>query len=278
MTPILVYGCDDAYFLPTIISLKSFVMHNPNWDIVVMDVGMTPAQVTELKQLARVLPFPREPRQDVLFIPSAKARIMALTLFPNDSTVMLYLDSDSLVFGSFEPLLEQFIASGLPVGIALESDKRFNRLPMNRAWLQDTVPAQLFPRHETWQHRMIPNTGLVLATGNEARAWGQRALPILEEHRNLSLMGEQTILDSVLYEDGIPFLPLPVYQHCYVSEEFVKHRGRGLPYVDTIPYIDSQPVLFRHFCGKLNKQTLAARVPYLCKKFGIRAGTFKPRR
>ena len=83
-------------------------------------------------------------------------------------------------------------------------------------------------------------------------------------------MGEQTVLASLVYEDDLPFFSIPIIQHCYVWEKFIKHKGKGIPYVDTTPMLNDQPVVFRHFCGTPNKDVLAKLIPALKKQFGLR--------
>ena len=71
---------------------------------------MTPAQVRSLESVAQVVPYPREAFKGAtgFYIPSAKARCLALAQFPCATRLMLYLDGDSVTLGSIEPLVEQF--------------------------------------------------------------------------------------------------------------------------------------------------------------------------
>ena len=269
MKKILVYGSDAVYFDYTLVSLKSFLRFNAGWRAIVMDVGLTEKQVAAFAGLAEVIPFPREPVQKVLFIPSARARVMALTMYPAEDALMLYLDGDSLVFGSVEPLVASFLASGKMVAIAAESDKRFNIQCVECCWAGNKIPKGPFPEGNRWRKKPILNTGMVLAVGDKARTFGENALRLFDSHRHLFLMGEQTLLDSIIYEDRVDHLLLPVHQHCYIIDKFVNQTGPGYSYVHTVPTVDGKPVLFRHFCGVENKRVLSERLPQLKKKFAI---------
>ena len=150
---LLVLGSDAAYFKYTLVALRSFLTHNPGWDVLLMDVGLAPEQVRTLEALARVEKYPREVYRGAgSYIPSAKARCQALARLPTADTLMFYLDGDTVTLGSVEPLVEAFLASGCPVGLTPEDDPRFFRTNAGNAWNNGRVPVE-FPRQLLWSQR-----------------------------------------------------------------------------------------------------------------------------
>jgi hypothetical protein len=140
---------------------------------------------------------------------------------------------------------------------------------MAECWLGGQAPADAFPHYNRWKQSRIPNTGMCLATGDRIRSLGTRALPLFDKLRHTFMMGEQTILDSLVYENNLPFFELSADQHCMAWEKHIKHLGVGVPYVDTVPMLGTNPVVFRHFCGRSNKVVLAKLMPALKKKFKL---------
>ncbi|MDR3637288.1 MAG: glycosyltransferase [Isosphaeraceae bacterium] len=264
MNRILVFGTDSNYFEYTIISLHSFLRHNPGWPVLVMDVGMTPEQARALSRLARIVRYPREDFHGTgRHIPSAKARCLALAHYPNDDTLMLYLDGDSVIMGSLEPLIERFLNSGRPIGIAKEDNERFFMAPVHRSWENSEIPAE-FPNSEQWRDRPVLNTGVLLALGARAAEVGARASALYETLKTRFQFGEQTIINSVIYEEDVPTLDIEAKYHCFVHERYLEKTGR--PYVDPV-LLDGEPVVLRHFCHA-NKEALDSFKPDLLSYYG----------
>lgn len=255
MKRLLVLGSDAAYFEYTLIAIGSFLQHNDGWDVLVMDVGLTAAQISALKELAAVEPFPREEfRGSGFYIPTAKARCQALTQFPQDGQLMLYIDSDTVTLGSVEPLIQLFLASGCPIGIAAEDDPRFLTFPIITMWKNRTIPA-VFKNRDRWANLPVLNTGVMLATGREAAKTGQLALSLYEPLKQEFLCGEQTIIGSIIYEDELEYFPIPTKYHCFLMEKHLRISGK--PYIDPV-YLDQDQIVIRHFC--FNNKVLLNRL------------------
>ena len=263
MKRLLVLGSDAAYFEYTLIAICSFLQHNENWDVLVMDVGLTAAQVSTLKELAAVEPFPREEfRGSGFYIPTAKARCQALSQFPQDGQLMLYIDSDTVTLGSVEPLIQNFLASGCPIGIAAEDDPRFVTFPMNTMW-KNRIIHSTFKNRDRWSNLPVLNTGIMLAAGKEAAKTGQLALSLYEPLKQEFLCGEQTIIGSIIYEEALEFFPIPTRYHCFLMEKYLRKSGK--PYVDPV-YLDQDQIVIRHFCFS-NKVFLNTLKPALMNYF-----------
>jgi 2-polyprenyl-3-methyl-5-hydroxy-6-metoxy-1,4-benzoquinol methylase len=269
---LLVLGSDAAYFEDTVIALRSFARHNPGWPALVMDVGLTPTQVQVLQPLARVEKYPREPyRGRGRYVPSAKARCLALARLPADEVLMLYLDGDTITLGSVEPLIEQFVASGRPLGLAAEDDPRFYVATAGQAWEGGRVPVE-FSRSILWSERPMLNTGVLLAVGRAAAAVGTRALALYERLKDRFQYAEQTLINAVVYEDDVGLFRVPLPYHCFVFEEHLQKSGR--PYIDPV-LLDGVPVVIRHFCHK-SKIDLDALKPQLLRHYGSEAAPTTP--
>jgi hypothetical protein len=249
---ILILGSDAAYYEYSLIALGSFLTHNPRWPALVMDVGLTPGQARDLGSVARVVRYPREEfKGSGVYIPSAKARCLALAEFPGDDTLLLYLDGDTVTLGSFEPVVKQFLSSRKPVGLAKEDDDRFWKDPAGRCWEGGTVPA-VFPRGRRWYHRPMLNTGVLLAVGQTAAALGREAVALYEGLKPRFRFGEQTVINSVLYESGVGIFHIPTRYHCFLFDHHLTKTGR--PYIDPV-YVGGEEVVVRHFCAT-NKDVL----------------------
>jgi lipopolysaccharide biosynthesis glycosyltransferase len=262
---LLVMGSDSNYYKYTLIALRSFLRHNPDWRVLVMDVGMTQSQVGQLERLGKVVTYAREEHRGAgLYVPSAKARCLALAEFPADDTLMLYLDSDTVTLGSIEPLIRRFICSRKPIGIAREDDTRFIVQPVATCWEGSRIPAE-FGNAENWHKEPFLNTGVLLATGTVAAEVGKRCIQLYEKLKTRFMFGEQTIIDSVLYDSVVELFHLPTKYHCFLFEEFLRHVGR--PYIDPA-YVDQEEVIIRHFCYK-NKAVLDPLVPTLLEYYRL---------
>jgi lipopolysaccharide biosynthesis glycosyltransferase len=220
--------------------------HNSGWNILILDVGLSQSQVDYLKQYATVLPYPREHCRTGVYVPSAKARIMILAELPPRS-LMLYLDGDTLVFGSVAPLIADYIRSGSPIGILAETDIRFARFSMEQAWLDQNIPVKRFKYYGMWRSLPVLNTGLLLASGADARQIGLTALAMYEDVKRGCRFAEQTIIDSVIYEHSWRTFSVPLAYNCYVKDRYIN-------YVNGVPFLDDAKVVIRHFCDDSKAQ------------------------
>jgi hypothetical protein len=250
---LLVLATDAAYFEYAWIALSSFLRHNAGWSALVMDVGLTPSQADILGRLATVVRYPREETGGVgPPIPSALSQCMALAELPGPDHLLLYLDSDTITLGKVDALVEEFLASGRPIGVAIESVAGTPGAMARHSWADSRVPDE-FPQRDRWQDLPHFNTGVILATGNRAAAIGDRCLNLYNRLNGRFRLGGRALIESILYEDQVPIFPIPLRYHCSGPEEQLTISGR--PYVNPVS-VNGEPVILRHFCGSKNKQTL----------------------
>ncbi len=70
--------------------------------------------------------------------------------FTADGELLLYLDADSLVLGSVEPMVADFLNSGEAIGLATEiGDTAWEPPRMSRAFRGGTP--EEFPGYERWK-------------------------------------------------------------------------------------------------------------------------------
>lgn len=259
MDRILIYSTDSNYADYTKVSLLSFLHHNPGWKVLVMDVGMTPEQVAWFSDYATVETQTPDPERRVLFIPSGLARVQMLSRFAGEGKLLFYLDGDTLIYGSVEPMIERFLASGKPFGLGAEDNwKVWWAAKMHKAW-KGPIPEEDLPRWRTWQREPVMNTGVLLATGPEAAKVSALAMALYQKHRLKLVWSEQTAIDSAIYELGFPYHQLSLQEHYFGREWWVSHPGRRR-YIDGTPRVFGQEVLIRHFCHT-NKKLLKKLFP-----------------
>jgi hypothetical protein len=186
--------------------------------------------------------------------------------------LVLYLDSDTVTLRSIKPLVDEFLRSGAPVGLAAETDQRFNRFPVREAWIDGRIPDD-FPRRTQWQSQPILNSGVLLAFGDRARSIGDRCLRLYDRLQDRFRFAEQTLLDSILYEDQIPVFPIPLSYNCFVEEERLTRTGRA--YIDPV-LLDGQPIAIRHFAARSKKVGLDPNLQSLLDDYAFPSETRKP--
>jgi lipopolysaccharide biosynthesis glycosyltransferase len=248
----LVYACDHAYFKYTKASFASFCEHHSlsEWQVIFADVGLHQWQKAELSCFGEVVQYePCHHKQMNGFIfTAARARIKILTDFIRDDTVLLYLDSDTLIFDNLDNLVSVFVDSGKTIAILLEDIDEFWRTPASYGWRDAKIPEE-FQNQDKWRGEPMANTGVLLAQGVGARKLGEISMSLYEKHGNLFRLGEQTIIASLLYEREIPFMKLTPRYHCLVWEKHITHIGEGFKYVATQPFFRGERVAIRHFAG-----------------------------
>jgi hypothetical protein len=239
------WATDAAYFRYTAVSMASFLHCNSGWLPTVLDVGLTPEQRERFGARATVVPAKRELARAGIYIPSAEARIELLACIASGD-IVLYLDSDTIVTGSVDPLRDRFVNFGRAFGIIPNAARvGWPIWPMHQCWLDQQTPARHFPRYASWKNEPTRSTGVVIATC-EIGAAARRALGLYQQVKHSLALAEQTILNSVLMEDGIPAHDLLPHEHCLVEEGLLAHPG--VPYFQA-PLLDGLPVIIRHFPG-----------------------------
>lgn len=265
---ILAYACDHNYFDYTKVSFASFCEHHhlAEWEVIFGDVGLSPEQATELSHYGTVMKYEPSRRkiQDDVIIPSARARLAMLSDLVDDDAMLLYLDSDTLIFENLDALVSEFVRSGKPVGAFFEDIDEFGRPPASYAWRDHDIP-RLFCKQDRWRNAPMVNAGVLLAQGAQARAVGEAAVALFDEFEPDLWLAEQTILVSLLYDCEIPCFRLPVKYNCVAWEKHIVHVGSGRPYVATRPYFRGEPVAIRHFAWSPCKGPLREALPMLAQ-------------
>lgn len=254
----VVWATDASYYRYTELSIASFLRHNRGWALNALDVGLTADQRERLSKVAAVRPAVRENQRAGSYIPSAKARIEVLTTIAADD-ILLYLDGDTIVTSSVDGLRDRFAASGRALGIISRADRvGWGIWPMHRCWLDQAMPRKWFAKYDSWKNEPTRSTGVIIANSRIVPA-ATRSLGLYEDLKSSFALAEQTLLNSVLMEDGVATHDLSPQEHCLVEERLLVHHGE--PYSDA-PLLDGLPVIIRHFPGP-HKQTLNAMFPRL---------------
>lgn len=247
----LVYACDHRYFDYTLSSLASFMEHHNSsvWEVICVDVGMTESQRQKLEGFARIIAAERctAVQQHGIVYPSGRARVKILSDIVFEDTVMVYMDSDTLVFGSIEEILESFIQSGRAIAVAYEDDPNFGCPEMSYAWKDGVIPL-VFQNQARWRHATMLNTGVLFARGEMARKIGVDGVQIYDQHTDRIRLAEQTVIASLIYEYEIPVFRLPIKYNCFVWEKALTHASPP-EYASCAPFYGGVPVVVRHFCG-----------------------------
>lgn len=265
---ILAYACDHNYFRYTKASFASFCNHHSlsEWRVIFANVGMYEWQRAELARFGEVHEYPPSnvPQQFNIVYSSSRARLKMLTEFVDDDTILLYIDSDTLIFENVDKLISQFISSGKPIAIAVEDIDEFPRKPASYAWRDHKIPEE-FRNQDKWRSEPIINAGVVLAQGIWVREFGQTAFDLYERYETQVWLAEQAIIITLLYDREIPYMKLPLKYHCFALENFISHEGTGPRYVGTRPFYRGESVAIRHFVGPARecKYALDEAIPLL---------------
>lgn len=266
-TKTLVYACDhnQEYFEYTKASFASFCDHHDlaDWRIIFADVGLHPRQSAELARFGEVVKYkPCHRMHDGFFSPVAAAKLKIVADFTDDAHVLMSLDSDTLVFENLDTLVSGFVQSGKPVGIFFEEIEEFNRVPAVWGWREFKIPDE-FVNQNNWRNSPMANAGVLLTRGNEARELGMVGTSFFEEYEAQLGLGEQGIINAMLYDCEIPCFRLAVKYNCLAWEQHIVHAGAGRPYVGTRPYFRGETVAIRHFAAPEGKGPLRAALPAL---------------
>ncbi len=263
---ILLYACNHFFYNYTKASFASFCENHSlfEWRVIFADVGLEAWQRTELARFGEVVAYPpstiAQPNGNVW--PSARARLMMLTDFVLDDTVLLYIDSDTLIFDNLDSLMCEFVESDMPFAIFVEDIAEWVHYPAAFLWRDHRIPNE-FKNQDKWRNAPFANAGVLLAQGRMARELGEIGMSVYEKYNSEANFAEQTVTVSLLYDREIPFMKLPPRYNCLVYEEHITHMGTGPKYVGTRPYFRGESVAIRHFAGPQFKGGLDEALPFL---------------
>jgi lipopolysaccharide biosynthesis glycosyltransferase len=268
---LLVYACDSTFYEYCKASFASFCEYHSlsEWRVIFADVGLHSSQKRELACFGEVIEYePYRLKQfDGVVFSAARARIEMLTDFIDDDNVLLYVDSDTLIFDSLDRLVSDFASSGKAIGIYLEEIHEFWRSPVSSAWLNGAIPAE-FKNQDKWRNAPMANAGVLLAQGPGAREIGRVGISVYERYSDKLWLPEQAVIDTLLYDKDIPFMKLAPRYNCMAWERHITHAGKGPRYVKTRPSFRGETLAIRHFAGhdenmKVAKLLLDEVVPLL---------------
>jgi lipopolysaccharide biosynthesis glycosyltransferase len=283
MKKILVYACDHAFFKYTKASFFSFCKHHSisDWRVIFADVGLYPWQKAELSRFGEVVEYEpcRLKQQNGYIFPATRARIKMLADFVDDDTVLLYLDSDTLIFENTDELVLKFVESKKTIAIFFEDIDEFWRIPASFGWINSTIPEE-FKNQNRWRNEPMANTGVLLAQGAGAREIGETGMSLYEKYDTQLMLGEQTIIVSLLYEREIPHMKLSPRYHCLAWEKHITHMDAGAKYVTTRPFFRGESIAIRHFAGRGHdfKDALNKALPLLDTNEGLALQRFSGQR
>jgi hypothetical protein len=262
---ILAYACNHSFFEYTKASLASFSEHHllHEWRILFADVGLDPSQRAELSRFGTVVDYPASTVAHFGIVwPSARARLKMLLDVVDDESVLLYLDSDTLIFDNLDNLVREFVESEKPVGIFIEDIDEWVRLPASFLWRDNKIPEE-FVNQDKWRNEPFANAGVLLAQGGGARELGTTALTLYETYCDRASFSEQSVIVSLLYDRNIHYMRLASRYNCLAYEKHIEHVGAGQHYVGTRPYFRGERVAIRHFAGAYYKGSLDEALPLL---------------
>ena len=267
----LIYSTNAGYFDMLRVSIASFIRHNGDgdWAIVVLDVGLAAWQRRVLGRMnvdVRIYPAHHAQIAPGLTYPAAWSRLRMLEDFTADGATLLYLDADSLVLSSVEPMVAEFLASEQAIGLATEiGDTQWPPPKMGGAFAAGALPQ--FPRYEQWKDHLVMNTGVLLARGPAAAEVGRHCTDLYPSLSEGALWAEQSILNAVLLDRGYTWWEMPQHFHCMVRAESIEHAG---PIYEGGATYRGRKVVVRHFCGGGQKDAYARDVlPKAREFFGV---------
>lgn len=246
-----------SYYRYTLPMLQSFFRyHSPaDWRVVIGDVGLEHWQREELGAFGEVRQYPPSPAICISGIswPAARARLQMMADLITEGGVVLYLDSDILVFGSVELFIAEFVASGKPIAMTLENTPHFFETKARESWVNSEIPPE-FTHQDEWRELPMVNGGVIFTQGLEGARVCRLALGLYDSYTPKLQFAEQSALCTVIYELKIPFLPVPLKYNCVVFERYIDHKWTSgfkmpVPYRDTVPIYNRERVVIRHFGG-----------------------------
>jgi hypothetical protein len=259
---ILLFACNHLFFEYTKAAFASFFQYHSisEWKVIFADVGLKSAQRIEFSQFGEIVDYPPSTVSNFGVIwPSARARLKMLGDFIFDDSILLYLDSDILVFDNIDKLLMDFKTSGHPIGIFVEDIDEWVRLPASLLWKDHEIPEE-FRNQEKWRNAPFANAGVMLAQGHFAKQFGEIALGLYEKYEERAAFAEQTIIVSLLYDRQIPYMNLAPRYNCMAFEKYITHVGSSHRYVHVPPIFRGEKIAIRHFAGHDHDQQSCKRL------------------
>jgi hypothetical protein len=254
------------FFEYTKASFASFCGHHDLscWRIIFADLGMQQSQKLELSRFGEVIEYSPSTVANTWgqVFPSARAKLQMLTDLAQEDSILLFMDSDTLVCDNLDKMVLEFAESRIPIAIAFEDIAEFYRMPASHGWRQRLIPKK-FQKQHVWRNAPMGNTGVIFAQGAGLRDFGKRAINLYEIYGNRLQFGDQTAIVSLLYDLAITYMRLPVRYNCFAWEKHITHLGKGVSYVTTEPHFQGERVAIRHFCGRNGKSSLNAALPFL---------------
>lgn len=188
---------DERFFSLFQAALKSFLRYNPDWDVEIIDIGMTKAQRHEIAGVGKIVELKRtaDPRW-----PSGFSRLRYFMTAADRTDLLFHLDADTLTFGSIEPWIQQFF--GLDVDVSFV-DGIYTVGELIRI---HGVARKVFPRFDSWKDLQDGNAGILLAKASVFAKIAKRVLDIADKFAGLFTYSEQEVINSVIYEDGFNLL------------------------------------------------------------------------
>jgi hypothetical protein len=222
------------------------------WDLGVVDVGLTSDQRHILRRMGievMIYPVHRVIPGNV----GAWARLRMLEDFTSDGELLLYLDADTLVLGSVEPMVDGFLESEQAIGLATEMiDTEWEPPTMVQAFADRPAPG--FPHYENWKDHLVMNTGVLLARGPTTGEIARQCTALYPRICEGAKWAEQSILDAVLLDRGYGWWEIPPHQHCLARGDLIEHTG---PIHESGATYRGWNVIVRHFCGRGQKDRYA---------------------
>jgi len=234
--------------------MYSFVKHHAGWEMYLYSAGAHPTFLQIVPQGTTIVQSVANDYFNGLFIPTSKARLTLLSELPTADSVVLYLDSDTVVMGSIEPIVERLLSFNLPLAIQPELPAFYRGLYASGAWKDWKVPS-IYKNVPSWHNKVLLNSGFMVCNGTKVGDLCSRSLTVFDELYPQAMWGEQSFVTSDVYDTGTEFMSLSESEHCIDQEKFVKHAGR--PYIDPC-YYDGKQIIVRHFCGSWNKPPMEA--------------------
>lgn len=202
MRQILETEFDACFFRLGQAALKSFLKHNPGWELYVCDLGLTAAQREELSAIATIEDNGIRERGRWPHSIARMACLAKLCALPD--TIVMHLDADTLTFGSVAPLVAEMQRANIPITL----------LPMRSEmseWLFSFAKTkEIYEKPEAWFSHHCYNFGVALMTASPKLVnIYERALEKYMKHRGMFRAVDQTALVAELLDKGVMIINMP---------------------------------------------------------------------
>jgi hypothetical protein len=195
MERIAVFTSNALYFREVRAAIKSFLRFNSNWNVYLLDIGLTAEQKVELTPYVHEFVDSRLPTDNGRFLDSTAMMDFLISVEDRDALIY-HLDADTLTFGSIEPWVESFLLSSGHVS-AIATTKAAS------TWVHipdDDIKA-VFPNFP-WDHKLAMNGGSMLGHAKPLGEIERHRKALDPEHR-MYISGATDILWSMfVFEHG----------------------------------------------------------------------------